>query len=102
MPAISQAERASTIHTPESPATYRKTSQGVWVVQALHSDLTRAAELGAIVVTKKNGDTKIEAIAKVGKPFDRDGHTFAYGYINDGWYDAAIDGPIYTHKAVNA
>jgi hypothetical protein len=98
MPAISEAERESTIFTPtKAAATYRKTSQDVWVVFARHEDLVEAHRLGAIRVTKKNGDTKVEAIAKVGKPFDRDGDTFAYGYINDGWYQADLDGPIRTY-----
>ena len=65
-------------NTTNRPATYRKTKTGEWVVFAPHKTLTDAE---TITVTKKDGSTKIEKIASVGKPFEVDGVTMAYGYI---------------------
>jgi hypothetical protein len=65
--------------TTTSPqATYRKTSKGEWVVMAPASTLRPGQ---TITVTKKNGTSKVETIAKVGKPFAVGGTQMAYGYL---------------------
>jgi hypothetical protein len=65
-------------NTNTATATYRKTKTGEWVAFA------PAAALAAgktITVTKKDGSTKTETIASVGKSFEVNGVTMAYGYI---------------------
>jgi hypothetical protein len=65
--------------TTTSPqATYRRTKSGEWVVMAPASTL-RSGQ--TITVTKKDGSTKVETIAKVGKSFAASGTQMAYGYL---------------------
>jgi hypothetical protein len=64
--------------TNTAAATYRKTKTGEWVVFAPAAALAAG---NTITVTKKDGDTKTETIATVGKSFEVNGVTMAYGYI---------------------
>jgi hypothetical protein len=65
------AEQARTPH-------YRKTSSGEWVVCGPTS-LVKAGT--TVTVTKRDGTTKTEQIARVGKPFEIAGVQCCYGYI---------------------
>lgn len=57
--------------------TYRKTRDGTWVVFGPSSDV----KVGQVTVTKKNGDTKIETVERVSRPFDVDGVAHVYGFV---------------------
>jgi hypothetical protein len=60
---------------------YRRTKAGEWVV----CGPTSLVKAGAVVtVHKKDGTTKEEEIARVGKPFDLDGVECCYGYLERG------------------
>lgn len=59
-------------------ATYRKTKTGEWVVFAPASALKPGTQ---IAVVKRDGTTKVETIATVGKTFIVEGKEFAYGYL---------------------
>jgi hypothetical protein len=59
-------------------ATYRKTKTGEWVAFAPAAALVAG---NTITVTKKDGSTKTETISSVGKPFEVNGVTMAYGYL---------------------
>lgn len=65
--------------------TYRRTRQGEWVVFGDAALLEQHAELGTgIEVTKRDGTTKREEIDWVGKHFEVDGRTAAYGHLRRG------------------
>ena len=55
---------------------YRKTKVGQWVVFGPAD----AVHVGSVEVTKRDGTTKTEYIASVGKDFQVDGITCRYGY----------------------
>jgi len=58
-------------------AQYRKNKAGEWVVFGSVSEVV----VGRVLVSKKDGTKKYEAVASVGKPFYADGRQMAYGYI---------------------
>jgi hypothetical protein len=60
-----------------STLTYRRTKSGAW---AVYGPTTHVKTGATVTVTKKNGDTKQETIASVGKPFTVDGQQMVYGY----------------------
>lgn len=63
--------------TATATCTYRKTKGGTWAIMGP----TDIVHPGAIVtVTKRDGSTKTEEIADVGKSFDKDGIEMVYGY----------------------
>ena len=84
---IAKTKLGLNILVPATPAKYRKTSKGEWVVIALAADLEEAKaiadphSLATILVTKNSGETISEAIKSVGRPFTKDGNIYAYGYI---------------------
>ena len=59
-------------------ASYRKTQTGEWVVMGPTSIVKANA---TVTVAKKDGSTKVETIAKVGRPFQAQGREMVYGYI---------------------
>lgn len=57
--------------------TYRKTKDGKWVAFGPASEV----RVGTITVTKRNGETKSETVANVGRPFKIEGIDHVYGYL---------------------
>lgn len=57
--------------------TYRKTKQGEWVAYGPAS----ALRVGAVTVSKRSGETKVETVARLGRPFQVDGTAMVYGYL---------------------
>jgi hypothetical protein len=58
--------------------TYRKTKAGQWIAYGPVTAITA----GAIIrVSKRSGETKLEQIASVGRPFEADGQQMVYGYL---------------------
>jgi len=64
--------------------TYRKTKTGDWVAYGPLSEFFAddGTPKGMVTVTKKSGETKSEAIQKLGRPFDVHGVLHVYGYLN--------------------
>lgn len=60
-----------------SPLTYRKTSQGEWVVFGPVADM----RLGLVWVRKRDGSIKDESVERLGRPFDVAGVPHCYGYL---------------------
>jgi len=56
---------------------YRKTKDGQWVAFGPTSEVKK----GIVTVTKKDGTTKQEDVASLGKPFQVDGVEHVYGYL---------------------
>lgn len=56
---------------------YRKAKSGDWVVVGPVSEL----HVGTVTVTKRDGATKTETVASLGKPFDVNGVSCCYGYL---------------------
>jgi hypothetical protein len=59
--------------------TYRKTKDGQWVAFGPASEIQANT---IVTVTKRDGTTKREMIASVGKPFTANGQQMVYGYIS--------------------
>jgi len=68
--------------TATATVTYRKTKAGEWVCYGPAKHLKAAlSSVGGVQVTKRDGTTKTETLASVGKGFQVDGTTMAYGYL---------------------
>lgn len=65
---------ATQIQTPH----YRKTKDGQWVVAGPSSMIRDGAQ---VTVVKRDGNTKVERIASVGREYDDHGVKCRYGYI---------------------
>ena len=57
---------------------YRKTQKGEWVVMGPASQITAGT---TVKVSKKDGSSKTEFIAKVGNPFSTAQGQMVYGYV---------------------
>lgn len=57
---------------------YRKTQKGEWVVMGSASQITAGT---TVKVSKKDGSSKTEFIAKVGNPFSTAQGQMVYGYL---------------------
>jgi hypothetical protein len=66
-----------TTATATTKVTYRKTKTGEWVAYGPAS----ALRVGAVTVSKRSGETKVETVARLGKPFPVDGTAMVYGYL---------------------
>lgn len=58
---------------------YRKTKTGEWVAFGAADKITAGAQ---IQVTKTDGTTVTETVARTGKTFQVDGYTMVYGYLD--------------------
>lgn len=56
---------------------FRKTQSGEWVVFGPASQV----HVGTVTVAKRDGTTKVENVARVGKTFTVDGVECCYGYV---------------------
>lgn len=56
---------------------YRKTKAGQWVAYGPAAILRP----GEVVVTKRDGSTKVELVERLGRPFEVDGVEMVYGYL---------------------
>ena len=61
--------------------TYRKTREGEWVVMG---PVAAVRANGTVLVTRRDGTTKMESIARVGSPFSVNGVSMVYGHIARG------------------
>jgi hypothetical protein len=61
---------------------YRRTKSGQWVVMG-PTDVIRPG--ATVEVVTKAGKVKVEHIASVGAPFDRDGVECVYGYPDESY-----------------
>lgn len=59
--------------------TYRKTKRGEWVA---FGPAALIAPGRSVIIVKKDGTTRMEAIESVGRTFDVDGVEMVYGYID--------------------
>lgn len=67
--------------TATAPAiTYRKTKAGQWVAFGPANLVTAGA---TVTVTRRDGTTKQELIASVGRPFTAGGQRMVYGYLSE-------------------
>ena len=57
--------------------TYRKAKDGRWVAFGPTSEV----HVGSITISKKDGSSKIENVASLGKSFDVNGTACCYGYL---------------------
>lgn len=62
-----------------SPAAYRKTKTGEWVAFGPVS----LVKVGPVAIAKRDGSTKVETVASVGKTFKVDGVACCYGYLGE-------------------
>lgn len=76
--------------TATATITYRKTKQGEWVAfgplaafkeQVITPGGVDTITVDSVVVTKRSGESKVERIRDIGRPFTVDGVQMVYGYI---------------------
>jgi len=58
---------------------WKKTRDGSWATFGPINEVS----VGTVTVTKKSGDTVTARVAKVSKPFQVDGRSYVFGYLDD-------------------
>jgi hypothetical protein len=76
--------------TTTATISYRKTKAGKWVafgpveafkVRVMTPEGWDTADADEVTVTKRSGESKVERISRVGKPFSVDGRQMVYAYL---------------------